>query len=394
MNTKILLMVMTLIAVVSDTMLHPFFPQFFGERFNMWQPEHVGYYLAASCLVIMISFPFWARVQKKVNLFTLLIFTQCIAGFLCLGMYWVQELSMFWLCAMSMLFFKGSYLLIYPYIMRLSTEEEHSTSISILSVIVHLGAIVGAFIGGGIVDYLNTGYIFIIMALGDAFQFLMCIYIKFIRKHSVKKEKIEQTITPFFRIKTPILKIGLITMLLYFSTFFIRPFFSIYWEAISAYNHKLASGFVYSIPALVGLFALWFTHKYKSKKTYRVQIINAFILGILGISLQGVGVDSIVFIGRIIYGWAVFQLYVQFDVVAFKFSTPDEYATDYSRIHLLQNFGVLSSSIIAGYTVDKISLTAPFWCSAVGFCITLFIFYRSFTTETSQEQKTTLHTST
>ena len=56
---------MTLVAVVSDYLLHPFYPQFFELRFGVKDPEMVGYYFAAICFMVMIAFPFWAYVSKK-----------------------------------------------------------------------------------------------------------------------------------------------------------------------------------------------------------------------------------------------------------------------------------------------------------------------------------------
>ena len=48
-----------------------------------------------------------------------------------------------------------------------------------------------------------------------------------------------------------ILKLGLITLILYFSDFLIRPFFSLYWESFSAFKSKLVSGTIYAIPGFV-----------------------------------------------------------------------------------------------------------------------------------------------
>lgn len=378
MKVKTILMVMTLVAVVSDTMLHPFYPQFFGERFGITSSEHVGYYLAACCFTVMIAFPFWARIQKNADLFSLLIYTQFVAGILCISIFWIDDIRLFWGIALSMIFFKGSYLLIYPYILQLGQEEEQTSSISILSVIVHLGAIVGAFIGGAIVDYVDTYVIFFIMALGDFIQLAVCVYLKYVRKTKSIVHENAATQKHFFHIRKPIFLIGGITMILYFSTFFIRPFFSMYWESISEYDDKVVSGFIYSLPAFVGLVALWYNHKYKSSKSSFKKIVPALILGIIGIGFQGSMTEVLVIFGRLIYGWAIFQLYVQFDVIAFALSTPSEYATDYSRIHLMQNLGVLLSSIIAGYVVHFFSIQMTFWIAITGFLFTCSFFLLSF----------------
>ncbi|WP_188169342.1 MFS transporter [Flammeovirga sp. EKP202] len=387
MKVKTILMLITLVAVVSDTMLHPFYPQFFGERFGVFSSEHVGYYLAACCLTVMVAFPFWAKVQKNADLFSLLIYTQLIAGLLCVSIYWIDHIVLFWGIALTMIFFKGSYLLIYPYIMQLDEEDEHTSSISILSVIVHLGAIMGAFIGGAIVDYIDTYVVFFIMAMGDFTQLGVCFYLKYRRKVKSIVHEEASTQQGFFHIKKPIFMIGAITMTLYFSTFLIRPFFSVYWEIISEYDSKVISGLMYSLPAFVGLIALWYNHKFKSEKSSFKQILPAVVLGIVGIALQGSMIEGVVIVGRLIYGWAIFQLYVQFDVIAFTLSTPSDYATDYSRIHLMQNFGVLVSSMIAGFTVDLFSIQMTFWMSIVGFLFTGSFFLLGFNSYLKKEEE-------
>lgn len=75
---------MTLVAVVSDYLLHPFYPQFFELRFGIKNPELVGYYFAAICFMVMIAFPFWAYVSKKVSELNILVYTQFVAGILAL----------------------------------------------------------------------------------------------------------------------------------------------------------------------------------------------------------------------------------------------------------------------------------------------------------------------
>jgi hypothetical protein len=50
---------MTLLAVLGDSLLMPFYPQYFAERFGELRSEQVGLYLAAVCLVAMLALPLW-----------------------------------------------------------------------------------------------------------------------------------------------------------------------------------------------------------------------------------------------------------------------------------------------------------------------------------------------
>lgn len=370
---------MTLVAVVSDYLLHPFYPQFFEARFDVTNPELVGYYFAAICFMVMIAFPFWAYVSKKVTELHILVYTQCIAGILALCCYATDSYVNFWIISLVMVLFKGSYLLVYPYILKIISKKEHPTTIGILSVVVHLGGILGAVIGGATVDFIDASYIFLIMALGDFVQMGMSAFLLKSKKYNTTKiSEPENTNTETKKKVIPkgfILKIGIITMILYFSDFLIRPFFVAYWENISGYNSKLISGVMYAIPGFVALMALWINTKRKQSDNQFGAIIPILVLGILGLLLQGIPDTTTIIVGRIIYGWAIFQGVVKFDVLLFELSTPDSYAMDYSKVHFFQNLGVLLSSFSVGLLVEYNGLQIPFIIALGGFVITLLLYY-------------------
>lgn len=375
MKLKNFLILMTLVAVVSDYLLHPFYPQFFELRFGMTNPKNVGYYFAAICFMVMIAFPFWAYVSKKVSELNILVYTQAVAGILALYCYQTESYTYFWIASLVMILFKGSYLLVYPYILKIVTKEEHPSTIGLLSVVVHMGGILGAVIGGMTVDTIDPSYIFLIMAGGDFVQMGMSVYLLKSKKYAThliieeEPESADNKLIP----KGFILKLGLITLILYFSDFLIRPFFSLYWESFSPYTSKVVSGTVYAIPGFVALIALWINNKRKSQG--HKGIINALCIGLIGLFLQGIPSDVIVILGRIIYGWAIFQGVVKFDVLLFELSTPESYAIDYSKIHFFQNLGVLIASLNIGIIVDTYGLQIPFYIALMGFVITLVLYF-------------------
>ncbi|WP_299242946.1 MFS transporter [uncultured Aquimarina sp.] len=381
---KNFLIIMTLVAVVSDYLLHPFYPQFFESRFGVTNPVYVGYYFAAICFMVMISFPFWAYVSKKVAELNILVYTQCIAGIFALCCFWTTSYTLFWVLSLVMILFKGSYLLVYPYILKIITKKEHPTTIGVLSVVVHLGGILGAVIGGLTVDLIDASYIFLIMAMGDFIQMGMSGYLLKSKRYttSIEKEDTSGTNTNTQLIpKGFILKIGLITMMLYFSDFLIRPFFATYWESISIYDSKLISGTMYAIPGFVALLALWMNTKRKVNNNGYQGIISALLLGVIGLLLQGIPFEGSIIIGRIIYGWAIFQGVVKFDVLLFELSNPASYAMDYSKVHFFQNLGVLLSSLSVGVLVESTGLQMPFMIALIGFITTLICYYFIFKIE-------------
>ncbi|WP_440120486.1 MFS transporter [Tenacibaculum sp. Ill] len=378
MKLKTFLIVMTLVAVVSDYLLHPFYPQFFELRFGITNPKNVGYYFAAICFMVMIAFPFWAYVSKKVSELNILVYTQAIAGVLALYCYYTTSYINFWIISLVMVLFKGSYLLVYPYILKIITKEEHPSTIGLLSVVVHLGGILGAVLGGITVDYINPSSIFLIMAAGDFIQMAMSGYLLKSKKYAtdlIISEEPDVTDKKFIP-KGFILKLGLITLILYFSDFLIRPFFSTYWESFSMYKSKLVSGTMYAIPGFVALVALWINNKRKSEG--HEGIINALCIGLIGLVLQGIPNEASVVLGRVIYGWAIFQGVVKFDILLFELSTPESYSVDYSKIHFFQNLGVLLASLNVGIIVEGFGLRIPFVIALGGFVLTLALYFMVF----------------
>ena len=381
---------MTMVAVVSDYLLHPFYPQFFEARFGVTNPKVVGYYFAAICFMVMLAFPFWAYVSRKVAELKILVYTQLVAGILALYCFWTTSYDHFWVASLTMICFKGSYLLVYPYILKIIRPDQHTRTIGVLSVVVHLGGILGAVIGGLVVDLINPAYIFLVMAAGDFIQMLMSIYLlRSKRFDTTRQEVADEVVTE----KPPlipngfVLKIGLITLVLYFSDFLIRPFFSRYWEAISAYDSKLVSGFVYAIPGFVAVVALWLSWKHTSNNDQKYRGISiALLLGMEGLFLQASSLEAVVLLGRVVYGWAIFQGMVRFDALLFQFSTPESYAIDYSKIHFFQNLGVLLASFSVGFVVDAQGLQMPFWVALLGFGVSFGAYYGLFRSQMKQDQ--------
>ena len=375
---KFSLVAMIAVSVVSDCMLLPFYPQFFASVFSVTDPQHVGFYLSATSLAVMLAFPFWAAVARSVPVIRLLIYTQFAAGVLSIVCYWSDLLLDFWLVSLLMLVFKGSYLLIYPHIMSFEQKEKHSGTIGLLSVIVHLGAILGAGIGGFVLQLFEPRQVFLLMSVGDFLQMLMCFFLVGKDKattqeaHEEQQDKQEQTaerLTP-----NPVYKLGLIMLVFYFSVWLIRPFFSRYWESVSAWNGEIISGLVFAIPGVIALLALCLNKS-------RQGIIPALFLGIFGLLLQASEQEIIVLLGRCLYGWSLFQATVRLDVMLFELSTPASYAADFSKIYFFQSLGALIALFSVGSIVASSGLQMPLIAGALGLALTVFLYTLLFKAE-------------
>jgi predicted MFS family arabinose efflux permease len=380
MNLRFCLIAMTALAVIGDNMLIPFYPQYFASRFEDPRPEQVGAYLAAICVIVMFAFPLWARLAKQVHPIRILIWTQLAAGLLSVWCYAIDSLPLFWVVSLCMVVFKGSYLLMYPYVMSLEAKESHTRTIGTLSVVVHFGAIFGAAVGGLVLQALEMGEVFLLMALGDFIQMAICM--RLMRNNPPASGEI--AVTEEVGAAEPhsakpgshliIYKLCLIMLLFYFSAYVIRPFFSVYWQHVSALENELITGFVYSLPGAVALVALWWSKRASQQGHAWEGILSAMLLGVCGIFIQGFENELAILTGRLLFGWALYQVTVRLDALMFEMSKPEAYAVDFSKVNFFQSLGVMCSSYGAGLLVSHFTLSTPFWVGAAGLLLTAILF--------------------
>lgn len=378
MTLKRALILLTLVSVVADTMLLPFYPQFFAREFANTSAQHVGLYIAACCFTVMATLPMWARIARQVNEFHLWVATQLAAGALGIAAYMTESLLHFWVITQAMLVFKASYLLIYPLVMRLETKDKHLGVAGLFSVLMHFGAIGGALIGASIIEFTEPRSIYLIMAATDALQVIVCATIIRTRRLPLWQPAAAQAaaVAPTRPTKgnPVILHLGLVSLLFYLSSFMMRPFFSRYWETVAASDSELLAGIVYSIPAWVALVGLLINARRSVPANSYSTVLWALILAMIGAAVQGTGHPLAVVLGRIVFGWALFQGTVRLEVLVFELSRREHYAMDFSKIHVFQNVGVLLASFAVGTVVSAFGLQMPFGVALAGFAVTTIVF--------------------
>ena len=111
MNLRFHIITMTVLAVISDAILIPYYPQFFSARYGMDSPVHVGAYVAAISLAVMCTLPLWARVARRVEPMHLRVDTQFAAGTCSRLSDWAPTVQSYWVLSMLMFLCKSSYLL-------------------------------------------------------------------------------------------------------------------------------------------------------------------------------------------------------------------------------------------------------------------------------------------
>lgn len=380
MSLRLHVITMTVLAVISDAILIPFYPQFFSERYDLDSPVHVGAYVATISIAVMCTLPIWARVARRVEPLHLLVYTQLAAGSFSVLSNWAPDVTSYWVVSMLMFMCKSSYLLMYPYMMRLTPNEEHASTIGLLSVVVHFGAIFGAVAGGFVLQTWGTSASIFAMAAGDFFQMAVCIYLirsgKIVRVNSgahAREASGGMRRLPL-RDYLPILRLALVMLVFDFSAYVIRPFFAAHWQGLTGNPSELHAGMAFAIPGVVALGALWLNARLKAQgRSLPDHTVGNLVLGAIGLALHAAPDPTLLVIGRVLYGWALFQIIVKLEVNLFRLSAPQHYAHHYSITNFFQNLGVLLSSFAAGAIVARYGLLIPFVIAALGFLVTAWL---------------------
>ena len=394
MTIRLAIIIMSALGMMSDTVLIGFYPQFFEMRYGNTDQVHTGMYVAAISIAVMCTLPIWVRVAKRFEPMSLIGFTQCVAGLLCLSAIWAETLTQYWGLTMLMFMFKSSYLLMFPYLMRIVSSDEHGRTIALLSVVVHISGILAAASGGYILQHLGASAALVLMAAGDFGQMGITLWLNRtgrIIKVNQRQAPAAQDIKDTARILADdataaapvvsrrglshltkgILTLSLIMFVFDFSAYLIRPFFSEYWIYATAHQDQTLAGLIFAIPGLAAVLALIVKHRLSAKATQRNENLSwNLLLSLVGLYLQSVPSDIAIVIGRCLYGWGLFQVAVKLEVSLFSISRKEDYAHHFSITNFFQNLGVLISSWCAGYIVSLISHQAVFLIAAVGIALT------------------------
>ncbi|SDC81719.1 Predicted arabinose efflux permease, MFS family [Cupriavidus sp. YR651] len=377
MSLRLTIVIMSAFGVISDAILIAFYPQFFEVRYGITSPVHVGAYIAAISIAVMCTLPLWARVARHVETMHLLVYTQLVAGTFGALSAWADTVTGFWVLTMLMFMTKSSYLLMFPYLMRLEKAETHAATIGLLSVVVHIGGIFGAMAGGLALQQFGPRTCLWMMAAGDFVQMGLCLYLirtgRVVKVLGTAQDTQPSAASPAARRGTLglILRLSLLMLLFDFSAYLVRPFFSVYWEDISGMRNQMLTGLVFAIPGVVAIVAL-LINKRATREGRRLldHTLGNLLLGAAGLLLQASQSVPLVLIGRCLYGWSLFQVIVKLEVTLFKVSTPDAYAKDFSIANFFQNLGVLLSSFGAGVIVSRFGMEVTFVLAAVGLLLT------------------------
>lgn len=374
------LLVMTAIAVVSDTMLLPYYPRMFEARFGISSPFTVGAYLAAISLTVMLALPLWVLVTRYINTLQMLVVTQLAAAGLSIACYAAPTVASFWVASLLMVGFKASYLLMYPYVIALQPKDRHAATIGALAVIVHFGGVLGALSGGYVVGALGVSEPFIVMAAGDVVQAVICIALLVTSKapRNLTEQQNEGSRTRDVKqpdnARSQFAFLLFVMFCFYFGFYIAIPFTAVWWQSVVVGSSQISAGAVFAIPGFVA-FAMLLRER-KSKKSRKAWGSNELGMGLTagGLVIQSLPNPICIIVGRIIYGVGLYQVTVGLDALFFERAQASGYAAGFSLVNIARNSGVMAAALVSGLITQQFGEGLPFLVSGICVAATLVLY--------------------
>jgi DHA1 family multidrug resistance protein-like MFS transporter len=356
MNRTILL-VIAFLAVFAESLLAPYYPLYFERVFHIHDANTIGWYIAGCRIIFMAAYPVWAMISKRYALRDILVCTQGIAGLICIVCAYSTDYTFFLVLSLLMFFFKASYLLIYPHLIKKSSSRYKE--ISFLGVILNVGMVTSAFASSWWIGQFQIQSLFFIIA---AFDFLQMIFSYCFLKREHLDIVSEKQKHPSLTIDTALLmRIGSLTLFLYLLSTTLRPFYTEFILSQKIYTHSiLQAGCLFILPSF-SVIIFYFIFRKGNDSISNATLMFVTVLFIATIYVQQYEMPFILnCLIRISYGFFLFYLCVYLDMTFFSSVENIHASVWYGLIHTIQNVAYLAAPLYAGYQIEIYGLGAQF----------------------------------
>jgi len=365
MNRSVLLLI-AFLAIFAESLLAPYYPMYFEKVFQIQDANSVGWYIAACRIVFMAAYPIWAIVSKRYPLGNILVCTQGIAGLICIACAYTYGYTLFLVLSLLMIFFKASYLLIYPMLIQNSTSRYKE--ISVLGIILNAGMIASTCASSVWIEHFQIQHLFLIIAAFDFLQMIFSYYFLLPAAVTTDNEAVETAEQPLQVFS--LVRIGILTLFLYLLSTTLRPFYTEFILNQTGYTHTvLEAGCLFILPSFsVLIFYLIFRKANFSRSNASILLIACGFA--VSVYVQQFETPFLVTcLIRIAYGFLLFYLCVYLDMVFFDSVGSTQVAVWYGFIHAIQNIAYLTAPLYTGNRIAMHGLSEQF---DIAFVLSLF----------------------
>ena len=172
-----LLLLCGFLFVFTETLLSPFYPQFFAQVFGVTDPGMAGEFVTLCRLSVLLCAPLWGLMTRWVSPLKILIFTQSTAAVITFFMAQASTLKAFVILSVLLMAFKSSYFLFYSLLVELGGQAKNLQSVASVQLVVHLALIASSLGSVWVINSVNPLAMFQLIALLDVIQVGLCYWV-------------------------------------------------------------------------------------------------------------------------------------------------------------------------------------------------------------------------
>ncbi|MBO8164007.1 MAG: MFS transporter [Brevibacillus sp.] len=363
------------LGLFTEVLLSPFYPQFFRKVFGIEDYAYTGFYIFVCRLTVVLCSPLWGFLSRRFDPKYLLFVGQAGTAVLTALMATASSAGQFLAITVVLLFFKSSYMLIYPLIVRLGGGRNNAATAATVHAVYHTAIILSTLAGAWMMDLHRPLAVFYIAALADAVQLAFCVWA--LREAgeegtgAVEKSESAGRWNPF------LLVLGLLFFTITVAHHMTRPFFTRYTEQVFDVTIDTAS-FLFLIPSLMAVAAMPLIRRLCVPERLKSVGVSGGVAMVAGLYLQGTAESAaLLVVGRMVYGVFLAITMAALDVIMFNRESGQRLPFHFSVIVSFQTVGELISPLLASALVEAAGLAAPL-TAAAAICLVnvlLFLFF-------------------
>jgi DHA1 family multidrug resistance protein-like MFS transporter len=364
---RVALFACVFLAVFTEVLLSPYYPQFFHKVFGVEDLDYTAYYIFVCRLTVIVCAPLWGWLARFFGAKRLIMIGQGTAAVCTALVTTVDDVRLFLLLSIVLLAFKSSYLLLYPLIVQLSGEGNSAATTGNYQAVFHGAVILSTLVGGWAISLAEPLQVFWVLAAADLLQLglFFTVLNKIKMKPNTKRVCAAQLNGNVFGW---MLLLGVMMFTFHFIVNMVRPYFTVY-TAEAFHTSGLAGGVLFMIPSMMAMIAMPFIKRWcVSDRLGKIYVIGMCTVTV-SLIMQGIsGMMAAIVFGRMLYGFFIAICQAALEVRLFEGSGGNNVHFNYSVASTFQNAGLLIAPFAASWMVTQNGLAAPF-IAAVGLCL-------------------------
>lgn len=356
--------------VFTETLLSPFWPQFFQRVFGVEALEVSGHYIALCRLTVLIGAPLWGLLARRFEPMWLLIIGQGGAALFTLLCAFVDSLDEFVVLSVLLLLCKSSYLLFYSVLIELSGQRGQAQVVGRVQATVHLALISSTAASAWLLQLDNPLRLFMLAAALDVLQIVLCAFV-------LKRRGPRQAATPSAerrRVWTWRAVGAFATAVLLFNLAgnVVRPYFTLFSQQ-QLHLEAWPAAVAFFLPSVMVLLCMPWVPTLCQSGLRRVGFSVSVALMALALLAQALA-DSYAALlaARALFGATLLLAQANLELHLFE-GAGDDVHWQYSLASVVQNLAQLLAPLLAAALVAGYSLASPFIAAAALLLLTLVI---------------------